>query len=142
VLWSNSLAIRVSDVKAVRYLLANDATLNATVPATRIMAGIVPQGTVLPCIGITSVSVIRRHTPTKETREFCIARVQVTLMASTYPLLMTLKALVRAAVPRSRGTVNGVLVDSILLDSEGPDFASGDAGILMSSLDFTVHYNE
>jgi hypothetical protein len=38
----------MSDVKVVRYLLANSAALVAVVPAAKIQPGVIPQGTVLP----------------------------------------------------------------------------------------------
>lgn len=130
----------MSDVKAVRYLLANNAPLIAVVPASRISAGALPQGTALPAISVTHVSTVRRHM-VAQTVEMCTSRVQVTVMASTYPLLKSTQALVRAALPRSRGTVNGVRVDSILTDADGPDFTD-EAGLHIGSLDYIINYTE
>jgi len=130
----------MSDVKAIRYLLANNAPLIATVPATRIVAGILPQGTAAPALAITHISTLRRHM-VADGEELCSSRVQVTLVATTYPALMSLRGLVKTALPRSRGTVNGVRVDSVLFGSEGPDF-DDEAGLLMRSLDFFITYTE
>ena len=69
-------------------------------------------------------------------------RVQVTVIAGTYPSQKAVLALVRAALPRSRGTVNGCAVDSILPDVEGPDFSDPDAGLYIGSLDYVVTYTE
>lgn len=131
----------MSDVKVVRYLLAHDAPLLAVVPAAKIMAGILPQGTAAPAIAVTHISTLRANAVAATTKEFCTSRVQVTVMASTYPLLKSTLALVRAALPRSRGTVAGIAVDAILGDIEGPDF-SDEAGLFFSSHDFTVTYSE
>lgn len=130
----------MSGVTAVRYLLATNANLIAVVPATRIMAGALPQDTAAPAISITHVSTVRRNLVAASTR-LCTSRVQVTVIASTYPTQKSILTSVRAALPRSRGTVNGVSVDSILLDNEGPDF-SDEAGLFMGSADYSVTFSE
>lgn len=132
----------MSDVKAVRYLLANNAGLVAVVPAARIMAGILPQSTVAPAIGVTHVSTLRRQMVADTAAHLCTSRVQVTVVAATYVSQKSVLALVRAALPRSRGTVNGVAVDSIVADIEGPDFGDPDAGLCMGSHDFIVTFTE
>lgn len=131
----------MSDVKAVRHLLATHAPLLAVVPAARILAGALPQGVELPAISVTHISTQRRHTVAPGVSAFCTARVQVTVLAATYPSQKAVLALVRAALPRSRGTVNGVKVDSILSDTEGPDFTN-EAGVFLGSHDFIVHFSE
>ena len=130
----------MSDVKAVRYLLANNATLTAQVPATRIFSGIVPQGTQPPTIAVTHVSTVRPQMVNAASK-LCVSRVQVTVMAVSYATQKSILALVRAALPRSRGSVNGVAVDSILIDTEGPDFTD-EAGLYMGSIDYIVTYTE
>ena len=130
----------MSDVKAVLYLLANNSTLNAQVPASRIFAGVIPQGTAAPAIAVTHVSTVRPQMVNPASK-LCVSRVQVTVMAATYQTQKSVLALVRAALPRSRGTVNGVAVDSILIDIEGPDFTD-EAGLDMGSIDYRVTYTE
>lgn len=130
----------MSDVKAVLYLLANNSTLNAQVPASRIFAGVIPQGTAAPAIAVTHVSTVRPQMVNAASK-LCVSRVQVTVMAATYQTQKSVLALVRAALPRSRGTVNGVAVDSILIDIEGPDFTD-EAGLYMGSIDYRVTYTE
>jgi hypothetical protein len=132
----------MSDVKAVRYLLANDASLIAAVPAAKIIAGPIPQGEALPAISVAHISTVRRNTVKQAATVFCTSRVQVTVLAKDYPTQKSVLALVRAALPRTRGTVNGVYVDDILPDIEGPDFRDDDEGIYMQSQDFIVTYNE
>ena len=130
------------DVKAVRYLLANNAGLIAVVPAARIFSGVIPQGTALPALAVSHVSTVRRQAIVDDT--FCASRVQVTVLAATYPTQKSILALVRAAVTRRPGTVNSVKVDSILKDMEGPDFRNDavDPPIYMGSQDFTVMFTE
>jgi hypothetical protein len=132
----------VSDVHVTRYLLANNAGVLAVVPADRIMAGILPQGIALPALAVTHVSTLRKNFVEETTVDWCTSRVQVTGMASTYPALKALMALVRAALPRSRGTVDGVAVDAIVSDIEGPDFRDDAEGIYMQSHDFVLTFNE
>lgn len=131
----------MSDVKVVRYLLAHNAGLNAEVPAARITPGVIPQGAVLPAIGVTHVS-SRRPQGVAAGQGIVFSRVQVTVHAETYPQLEELMPLVRAALPRSRGTVNGVAVDGVVMDIEGPDFRDDEAGIYARSQDVIVTYTE
>jgi hypothetical protein len=132
----------MSDVKAVRYLLANNAALVAVVPATRIEAGLIPQGTALPALAVTHVSNPRGQLIAGPAS--CVARVQVTVHASSYPQQKQVLTLVRAALPRTHGTVNGVKVESLVVDLEGPDFRNDEVepSIFMGSQDFIVTYNE
>ena len=130
----------MSDVKAVRYLLANNAPLNAQVPAVRVIGGVLPQDIALPAISVTHVSTVRPQMVSAASR-LCVARVQVSVLATTYATQKSVLGLVRAALPRSRGNVNGVAVDSILPDVEGPDF-NDEAGIYMGSIDYRVTYTE
>ena len=130
----------MSDVKAVRYLLANNAPLNAQVPAVRVIGGVLPQGIELPAISVTHVSTVRPQMVNAASK-LCVSRVQVTVMAASYQSQKDVMALVRAALPRSRGSVNGVAVDSILIDTEGPDFTD-EAGLYMGSIDYRVTYTE
>lgn len=129
----------MSDVKAVRYLLANNAGLIAVVPATRIIAGILPQGTTAPAIAVTHVTTIRRQLIASQAE--CVARVQVTVMAATYPLLKSTLALVRAALPRTHGSVNGVNVLGLIVDTTGPDFTD-ESGLFLGSQDVILTYTE
>jgi len=128
-----------SAASAVRYLLANNAGLLAVVPATRIIAGILPQGTALPAIAVTHISTMRNQLISGAGQ--CIARVQVTVMQTSYPLQKSTLDLVRAALPRTHGTVNGVKVESLVVDMEGPDFTD-EAGIFMGSQDVILTFNE
>lgn len=130
----------MSDVKAVRYLLANSATLIAQVPAARIIGGVLPQGMALPAISVMHVSTVRPSF-VAASAGMSIARVQVTIFAATYATQKSIMALIRAALPRSRGSVNGVAVESIIPDTEGPD-ATDDAGLYIGSIDYRVTYTE
>jgi hypothetical protein len=132
----------MSDVTAIKHILHSNAALLAVVPAAKIMGGDIPQGTVLPAIGISSISTVARHAVAETATELCTSRVQVTVMAKTYVQQKQIIKLVRAGVPRSRGTINGVIVDSILKDIKGPDFRNDDEGIYMQSQDFIVKYYE
>jgi hypothetical protein len=132
----------MSDVKVVRYLLANNAPLVAVVPAEKIQPGVIPQGTVLPAIAISHVSTVRRKTVDRGATEYCTARVQVTVQSKSYAEQKRTLRLVRDALPRTRGTVHGVEVDNILHDIDGPDFNDSDTEIYMGSSDFIVTFHE
>lgn len=131
----------MSGVAVIRHLCANNASLIASVPASRITAGVLPLGTDLPAISVLKVSSVQRKTVSMAASSYYwTERVQVTVMAKTYPAVNSIMALVRAACPVSHGTVNGFNVQSVLIDSEGPDFYDPDAVIYSQSLDFLVSY--
>lgn len=132
----------MSGVAVIRFLLATSAPILAyPVPATRIYAGVIPLGTALPAIGITEVSGVERLTVSMlDPRRLRTERVQVTVLAGTYPAQKTLLALALAACGNRAATVNGVSVDSILPEGEGPDLSDEASGIREQSLDFIVRW--
>lgn len=129
------------DIKVIRSLLVGHAPLTAVVPAAAIAPGLIAQSTPLPAIGISHVSGVWGKDVSRQSKD-CTARVQVTVLAQNYPQQKQVMALVRAAVPRTHGTVAGVVVDSITREDDGPDFADEDAGIYMQTQDFIVKYSE
>jgi hypothetical protein len=133
----------MSGVIVVGYLLANNAALLAEVPAVRIKSGDLPLNTVLPAIGIKEISGNTRKTVAMtEPKKLWTDRVQVTVFAKDYPKKKAILKLVRAALPNTRATVNGVDCDSIIDDIVGPDFDDMAETIYQQSQDFIVKYNQ
>lgn len=134
----------MSGVAVVRYKLANYAGLIALVPATKIMAGVLPVGIVLPAISVMKVSNDPRNTlATIEPGRLYTERVQVTTEAkepSGYPQLNLIAIQIRAALQNFRGVVNGVTVESIIPDFEGPDLPYPDLSIIAQSQDYMVKW--
>ena len=111
------------------------------IPAARIFAGAIPINTVLPAIAVTQVSGVQRNTLGMNAASYMVTdRVQITVLGKTYALQKSYMALVRAALPNTRGTVNGFSVDSILQDSDGPDLYDSAAVIYQQSTDFMVRF--
>lgn len=131
----------MSGVKVIRHLLANNAPLIAVVAASKISAGELPQGTVLPAIEVHHVSTNWASEITAQSK-YASSRVQITVLAANYPQQAQIMDLVRTAVPRTGGTINGVNVDCILRDGAGPDFRDDAAGIFMQVQDYFVKYND
>ena len=130
----------MSGVAIVRYKLANYANLTAVVPATRIQAGVLPQGTALPTISVTLVSgMTGLHLAAPSGLH--IDRVQITVDAASYPQVRQILALCRAALPYTRGTVNSIACDSILPDIEGPDGFDDLLKTYFQSQDFIVRWS-
>lgn len=127
----------MADVKVVRALLVADAALASVVPAARIMAGHIPQGATLPAVAVSHVSTVRYQPGATALKT---SRVQVTVMATSYPQQKSVLALVVAALPKTRGTVAGVEVDSITPDIEGPDQSDADTGICFQTYDVIVRH--
>jgi hypothetical protein len=137
----------MSGVAVIRSLLAANAPVLAVVPAIKIKAGILPLNIALPTISVTQISSIPRNTLSmNEAKRMHTDRVQVTVLVAdtpegdAYPGMRSLLALVLAACPNQNGTVNGVDLDSILPDIEGPDFPPDASGIHEGSRDFIVKW--
>jgi len=58
-----------------------------------------------------------------------------------YPGVRSLLRLVLAACPNTHGAVNGVLVDSIIPDIEGPDLSDEATALYSGSRDFLIRWN-
>ena len=126
----------MSGTAIVRSLLAANGALIAVIPAARIFCGVIPINTELPAIAVTQVSGVQRNTLGMNASSYMVTdRVQVTVLAESYTLQKSYMALIRAALPNTRGTVNGFSVDSILIDVEGPDMLD-----FQQSTDFMVRF--
>lgn len=131
----------MSGVAIVRALLAGNAALLASVPATRIFAGAIPLNTQLPAISVTQVSGTERSTVAmNEAKRLVTERVQVTVCTKTYPAKKSLLALARAALPNTRGAINGFDCDSVLPGPEGPDLDDPATAIYEQAQDFFVRF--
>lgn len=132
----------MSAVKIIRTLLLADPAMIALVPAVRVIAGIIPQGTALPAIAITEVSRVDHQSLKPGSQAHCTSRVQVTVVAGSYPVKKTLLGAVRHACRDKIGTIAGVSGVAVLLDGTGPDFDDTDTGFSMQSQDFKVGFTE
>ena len=140
----------MSGVAVVRFLLANSAPVVAVVPAVRIMAGDLPLNTVMPAIAVTQIDSIPLNLlRINEANKMHTDRVQVSVLfkgpegspaGTGYPGVRALLKLVLAACPSQRGTVNGVSVDSISPDIEGPDLQDEATALYSCSRDFIVRW--
>lgn len=123
-------------------VLTGSATVNTLTPAARIVAGVLPQGTALPAISITSVSRVDRHTLTKGAKTLARERVQVTVLAATYESQKAVLRAVIGAADATFPTISGISNVTIHTESAGPDFMSEDASIYIGTQDFAVTYSE
>ena len=132
----------MNGVIAVRSLLVADTGLTALVPEARIAAGSLPQGTVLPAISLMSVSSVDRNIPAPGPKRRVTERVQVTVLARTYPETKAILAAVRKAADDQMPQIDGLTEVTVHTDSAGPDFLDEETGIQMQSQDFRVAFNE
>ena len=132
----------MNGVIAVRLLLVGDTGVTALVPTARIAAGMLPQGTDLPAISLMSVSSVDRNIPAPGPKRRVTERVQVTVLARTYPEAKTLIAAIRAAAADQMPTVDGLFDVTVHTDSAGPDFLDEETGIHMQTQDLRVSFNE
>lgn len=130
----------MSGVAILRYMLANNAPLTAIVSSNKIIAGVVPLNTALPAVSIRQISGQEYQTIKRGTNQLVTERIQVTALASTYPSQKSILNLIRTALPATRGTVNGFVVDSITPDIDGPDLYNDNPIIYEQSIDFVVRF--
>ena len=141
----------MSGVAVIRFLLANDAAVLAKVAADNIFAGDAPIGAVLPVISVKQISGMPYLTiAMNESKYLHTERVQVTPLlkgpdaspaGDGYPGVKALLALALAACKNVHGIVNGIDVDSILPDLEGPDLSDNALSLYTQSRDFIVKFN-
>ncbi len=132
----------MSAVKIITALLTAYAPLTALTTTSRIIAGVIPQGTALPAVAITEVSSVDRNIISHGALRHVTSRVQVTVLAANYPSQKALISHVRKACADQIGTIAGVAGATVHTDSRGPDFNDPDAGFYMQSQDFMVSFNE
>lgn len=140
----------MSGVAVIVALLKASAPLTTIVPAARIMGGDLPLNTVLPAISVAQVSSVPRNTVAMgEPKVLHTDRVQVSALVKGpqgtppgvgYPGVKALMKMVLKACPNTRGTVNGISVDSIIPDTEGPDLSDDATAFYSSSRDFFVRW--
>lgn len=131
----------MSGVAIMRALLAANSSVMAITP--RVVAGVLPQGAVVPALSVSEVSsneerTVARNLPVKMIRE----RVQVTALAKDYA---TMKKLIKAASLGPgvhTGVVLGFRVNSVLPEGVGPEIPPADDGIYEQSRDFMVTFLE
>ena len=132
----------MNGVIAVRSLLVADTGVTALVPVARIAAGMLPQGTDLPAISLMSVSSVDRNVPAPGAKRRVTERVQVTVLARTYPEVKAIIAAARQAAADQMPTIDGLFDVTVHTDSAGPDFLDEETGIRMQTQDFRVSFNE
>ncbi len=132
----------MNGVIAVRSLLVADTGVTSLVPVARIAAGMLAQGTDLPAISLMSVSSVDRNVPAPGAKRRVTERVQVTVLARTYPEVKAIIAAVRQAAADQMPAIDGLFDVTVHTDSAGPDFLDEETGIHMQTQDFRVSFNE
>lgn len=126
--------------KAIYNLLSTNTALKAVVPQARMFAGLIPLETALPAIAYNFISGTQQ-TAIGLTEIKQRSRIQITVAASTYPVVKQVIELVVDACNLQQGTFNGVITDSVIKDLVGPDFRDDEAGIYYQTVDFIVTHN-
>lgn len=132
----------MNGVIVVRSLLVADTGVTALVPAVRIVAGMLPQGTSLPAISLMSVSSTDRNIPAPGPKRRVTERVQVTVLSASYPAAKAIIRAVRAGAADRMPAIDGLTDVTVHTDSAGPDFLDEETGIHMQTQDFRVSFNE
>lgn len=141
----------MSGSAVVRYLLANAGAVTAVVPATRILDDDPPPANaVLPLIIVDQISgtpynfiepnqLPKMHTDRVQVSAKFKGQYGTPAGAGKAGCVALLK-LVLAACPNQRGTINGVVVDSIVPDLESAAIHDYEGDIWFKSRDFFVRW--
>jgi len=132
----------MNGVVAVRALLVAHTPLTSLVPVAQIVAGVVQQGSALPALSLMSVSSSDRNIIKAGAVRRVTERVQVTVLAATYPAAKAILKAVRQAAADRSPTIAGITQVIVHTDSAGPDFLDEQTGIHMQTQDFRVSFNE
>lgn len=130
----------MSAEKVIYNLMSTNVALKAVVPVTRMYAGVIPIDSAYPALCYNLVSsddVTSIGMTTMKSR----SRVQVTAVATSYPAVKALADKVRVACNLKRGTFNGVVTDSVIMDNIGADYRDDETGVFYSTLDFNIVHN-
>lgn len=145
----------MSGAAIARELLMLSTALFSAVPSARVFAGIVPQGTAPPCVGITEV-VSTDHSNVRGFRAAAFGdadwwtarpitkvteRVQVTVIASSYVECKSVMKQARRALRDFHGDIGAFKSVTCRLDGQGPDFQN-DAGFCAQTQDLRITYDE
>ena len=131
----------MSAAAIMRALLLGHAPVTALVPAARIVAGNVPDGS-LPAIGITEISGVEQDTIVRASRTLVTARVQVTVYAASYPQQKAILKAAKLGAGVFTGQIAGYAVRSVLRDMVGPDLGDPKIPSFEQSRDFKVTFIE
>jgi hypothetical protein len=132
----------MSGVAVLRALMIASSGLTNIVPSTNIMAGTVPIKSRMPWIALEQTSLEERITVTPDAAPLQTERVTVRIYSNTYPQQKTIKRLIEAACPQTRGLIAGVTVDSIFEEAEGPDEPLTELNIVAQVKNYTVRFTE
>ena len=132
----------MNGVAAVVQILMADAALTAVVPESRIVGGVLEQGTALPAITVTAVSGVPLEVITKGANRFVTDRVQATVHSSDQAERHAIVKLIANAGDHARPQVTGIDNVVCIAAGTGPDLVLAEAAIYQKSQDFKVSYTE
>lgn len=121
-------------------LLTTDTPLNAVVPSDRIKAAKLPDNIALPALIVRTISVAERQPLRKGAKTRTVARVSVTVRASSYAQQIAVLKLVRTRLRGWTGSIAGATDVSILTAGAGPDVL-GPGDSFEQAQDFRVSFD-
>ncbi len=101
-----------------------------------------PQGTQFPALTVEHISTVDLGAIGEGSSGLMRTRIEVNVLAKDYATLKELLAEVRKACKNKHGSIAGVEVSAVEIDSIGPDNRDDDIGIYRQSIDFLVTYRE
>jgi hypothetical protein len=125
--------------KVIYSKLSGDSDVSGLV-STRIYPVSLPQKPTYPAIVYTRISGDRLHS-LGGASNLASPRFQIDCFASTYSAVKDLASKIRSAINGFRGTVSGVTVHGIFLESDN-DIFEDDFNVYRVSSDYFIHYKE
>ena len=130
----------MSAEKVIYDLLSKNTALLVVVPKTRMYSGVIPIDAAYPALCYNLVSSGDTNAIGLTTMKSS-SRIQVTAVARSYPAVKALADKIRVACNLKRGTFNGIVTDSVIMDNIGADYRDDETGVFYSTVDFNVVHN-
>ena len=126
--------------KVIFTLVATDAGVTA-LAGSRIYSEVAPQGTVKP-FAVLSLVGDKPNYPIDATpgSDPWTGRIQVTCLGATSESSKALAEAVMTSCYKKNGTIGGVKVTAVLVDTRGASHYDMDVDTYQQSVDFIVHY--
>lgn len=129
---------------SIAYALLSGAAAVTAITSTRIYPVELPEGVALPAIVMDLISNVREGAiDAAASRHVTRARVQVSLLTSSYTQQESLRNAVVAAMQFQRGAIGGESVISVLKGPDGPtSFDAGMGDVYHHPVDFFLTFYE
>jgi len=128
---------------AAKALLLSRAEITAAI-ADRVYTDFLPENVTYPAVSIQLIVARRITAPLMAVADpnAVDTTLQITVWSDRKKTAKAVSKLIRQAIQRWRGTVDGFRIDDIIISSEGPHFYDADLKLYAASMDYIFSHPE